>query len=598
MVAMFCYEGVTKPRDGCDWVVVFSAVTCIHIARALYSLSHFSLMPFAPRSLGTTAGAVLGMMAAAVGSLATLTIAPLAAQSGPAARAAGAASVATTPVSTTHPTLVVFLTIDQMRAEYLDRYQSQWTGGFARLAKGGAVFTNAYHDHATTETAPGHAATLSGRFPRSTGIVLNNLGVGDSAAPLVGGIGDGASPKRFRGTTLVDWLAARDARSKTLSISRKDRAAILPVGRSKASVFWYVSDGRFTTSTYYADTLPTWLVEFNARREPQRYIGKAWTPLLPDSAYAEPDSVMYEAGGTDFVFPHTVSTDTTKAVASLPAFPMMDDVTLDAAMAGLTAMHLGVGPATDVLAISLSTTDAVGHKYGPDSKEIHDQLLRVDRALGVFLDSLYKVRDGSRIIIALTADHGVQALPEVAITREHRIVQRVDLSGLALEYQRALAPRGVPAAAFDLNESILMIDRPAFAAAHVDADSVITAFAEAAKARPGVQRVDWVRKLASEDTVNDATARRWAHAIPADMPAELVISLVPGNIWGSDVSAHHGGPSDLDAHVPVILYGASFKAGRYDGVARVVDMAPTLAAVLGVTPGEPVDGVVLTAALR
>lgn len=496
------------------------------------------------------------------------------------------------------PTLVVFIAVDQMRAEYLDRYRSQWTGGFARLLAGGAVFTNAYHDHATTETAPGHSAMLSGRFPRSTGIVLNTLGVGDSTAPLVGGGGDGASPRRFRGTTLVDWLTAQDPRSRTLSISRKDRAAILPVGQSKASVFWYAADGRFTTSTYYADTLPTWLVEFNARREPARYVGTAWTPLLPETAYVEPDSVIYESGGTDFMFPHKFPTDTARAVAALPAFPMMDDVTLDAAMAGLTAMRLGVGPATDVLAISLSTTDAVGHKYGPDSKEIHNQLLRVDRALGVFLDSLYKVRDGSRIIVALTGDHGVQSLPEVAVLRDHRIVQRVDLSGLTSAYQRSLAGLGVPASAFDLNESILMVNRPAFERAHVNVDSVLSAFAADAKAQPGVERVDWVRALGSADTVHDVTARRWLHAIPADMPAELVISLVPGNIWGSDVSAHHGGPSDLDAHVPVILYGAPFKAGRYTDFTRVVDMVPTLANVLGVRPLERVDGVVLTEALR
>lgn len=549
-------------------------------------------------SFRSLVGAVAPTAISLATSLVVLTAGSVADAQGTTQSTAASQIPATSTPASPHPTLVVFVTVDQMRAEYLDRYASQWTGGFARLVKGGAVFTNAYHDHATTETAPGHSATLSGRFPRSTGIVLNNLGVGDSTAPMVGGGGDGASPRRFRGTTLVDWLATQDARSKTLSISRKDRAAILPVGRSKASVFWYAPDGRFTTSTYYADTLPAWLVAFNARQEPKQFVGTTWTTLLPDSAYAEPDSVMWEAGGTDFTFPHAFSADTAKAVASLPAFPMMDQVTLDAAMAGLTAMRLGIGPATDVLAISLSTTDAVGHKYGPDSKEIHDQLLRVDRMLGAFLDSLYKVRDGSRIIVALTADHGVQSLPEVAITREHRIVQRVDLSGLALEYQRSLAPRGVPASAFDLNESILMVDRAAFANAHVDADSVISAFAAAAKARPGVQRVDWVRSLGSEDTVRDAVARRWAHAIPADMPAELVISLVPGNIWGSDVSAHHGGPSDLDAHVPVVLYGAAFKPGRYDEFARVVDMAPTLAQVLGVTPAERVDGMVLTAALR
>ncbi len=168
------------------------------------------------------------------------------------------------------PTLVVFFTIDQMRSDYVDRWASQLKGGLARLGQHGAFFTNGYHDHGVTETAPGHSVVMSGRFPRSTGILRNTAGVEDPQAPLVTSRDLPASPYRFRGSVLMDWLRTHDARSRGLSISRKDRGAILPMGRAKQSVFWYAtSNGEFTTSRYYADTLPTWIRKVNARRTAQ-----------------------------------------------------------------------------------------------------------------------------------------------------------------------------------------------------------------------------------------------------------------------------------------------------------------------------------------
>src|SRR5262245_50648040 len=194
--------------------------------------------------------------------------------------AVATAQVPARPTSST-PSLLVFITVDQMRPDYFTRFESQLTSGLARLYRGGAVFTNAFQDHGIRETAPGHAATMSGRFPRSTGIVQNTAGVEDQTALVIGGGATGASPKRFRGTTLIDWLQKTDPRSRALSVSRKDRGAILPLGRAKQSVYWYATDGRFTTSTYYADTLPTWLNEFNAKKIPETYAGKLWNPLLP-----------------------------------------------------------------------------------------------------------------------------------------------------------------------------------------------------------------------------------------------------------------------------------------------------------------------------
>src|SRR5918992_5857172 len=197
------------------------------------------------------------------------------------------------------PTLVVFFTVDQLRPDYFERWRTQLSGGLARLARGGAFYSNAFQDHALTETAPGHAATMSGRFPRRTGIARNSAGVQDPQQPLIEARGPGASPFRFRGTTLTDWLRSKNPLTRALSVSGKDRGAILPIGRDAQHVFWFAAPGLFTTSTYYADTLPDWVRRFNERRLPDSMMVRPWTLLMPDSAYAEPDSVAEEANGRD-----------------------------------------------------------------------------------------------------------------------------------------------------------------------------------------------------------------------------------------------------------------------------------------------------------
>jgi predicted AlkP superfamily pyrophosphatase or phosphodiesterase len=498
------------------------------------------------------------------------------------------------------PSLVVFITIDQMIPDYFARYGAQFRGGLRRLQSGGVLFTNGFHDHATTETAPGHAATMSGRFPMHTGIVRNNAGVNDGNHPVLGRGAPGASPFRFVGTTLTDWLIAADPRSRALSISRKDRGAILPIGRSKQAVFWYAGDsGRFSTSTWYGDTLPTWLTRFNARRLPQRTAGTTWTLLRDPAMYAERDSVPIESGGRGFMFPHALPTDSLLAARALPEDPRMDWVTLQAAMAGVDAMALGKGPSTDVLAISLSTTDAVGHRYGPDSREIHDQVLRLDAYLGEFLDSLYRIRDSSRVVIALTADHGVQPYPELHFAGQNTAL-RVNAEPVLTQTRRGLAARGLDTAlAIDFEYGMVFADSMAFKRANVSLDSVLRSMAAAFREVPGVARVDRVRDLAKADTVRDAIARRWIHAIPPSLPVVLLVTPKPFVYWQGVNYATHGSPNDADARVPILFYGPGFARGvRRTRTVRVVDMAPTLARRIGVTPAERLDGVVLTDAFR
>ncbi len=505
----------------------------------------------------------------------------------------------------TTPKLVLFITVDAMRPDYLSRFESQLTGGLGRLYRGGAVFTNAFQDHAITETAPGHAATMSGRFPVHNGISANSAGVNDTTVTLVDAPGPGASPFRFRGTTLTDWLIAKDPRTRVLSVSRKDRAAILPIGRSKQPVFWYASNGKFTTSTYYTATLPDWVKAFNARQLPARSAGQGWQLLLPDSAYTEPDTVAVESAGAGFLFPHLGSASPDTAALLLPNFPWMDELTLDFALAGVNALSLGRGPQTDVLAISLSTTDAVGHRYGPDSREMHDQILRLDRSLGQFLDSLFRLRNEKDVVVALTADHGMTPFPEVHAHDPNTGAIRVNVQPVLQRLSQSLARSGVGSTGpeyggngFSFESGVLELDRAALTKTKVNQDSLVRAVRADFLRVPGVARADRISELARADTVNDRIARRWLHMFADESEAALVVTLAPYNYWLSYASAQHGSPNDSDAHVPIIFYGKNIKPGRYGEFARVVDMAPTLAAIVHVTPQEKLDGHVLQNAIR
>ena len=496
------------------------------------------------------------------------------------------------------PTLVVLFTVDQLRTDYFDRYADQLTGGLGRMMRGGAFFTNAYQDHAVTETAPGHASTLSGRFPRSTGIIRNAAGVQDPQAPLIGSDGPGASPFRFRGGTLIDWMRLDDPRSRALSISRKDRGAILPLGRANQEVFWYDYAGRFTTSTYYADTLPTWLQRWNARGDAAKLAGQQWTLLLPADQYPEPDSVPAESRGQDFTFPHRIPTDPAVAVRVLPEYPMMDQLTLDAALEGVKAMALGAGPQPDLLAVSLSTTDGVGHRYGPDSREIHDHVLRLDRMLGAFMDSLYTIRDSADIVFALTSDHGVASFPEVRPGGAQAAAYHVDIGSLARWVGDQLGEMAVDSTAAAFDDGFLFVDRDAFNAAGRNPDQLVRHFVERARATPGVLRAETLAELQRGDTINDAITRRWLHMLPMEGGIEAVVTLRPHYVAGTASYAQHGSPHEYDALVPVIFYGQGIRQARVDQFARVIDIGPTLAHIVGVRPFEPLDGRVLEAALR
>ena len=510
----------------------------------------------------------------------------------------GAQSPRATPAS--KPALVVLLTVDQLRPDYLERWDSQFTGGFRRLMDGGVFFTRGVQDHAITETAPGHASTLSGRFPYSTGIGSNAGGVNTAEAPLVGSAGIGASPYRFKGTTLADWMKSADPRTKVLSVSRKDRGAILPIGRAKLPVYWYApATGRFVTSTWYADSLPTWVQAFNAEERPfKRYAGRSWDLLLPESAYPEPDSVEVESGGQDFVFPYRLAADSMRANNLLQMYPWMDEHTLEFAWRGVRELNLGGGPQTDLLAVSLSTTDAIGHRWGPDSRELHDQVVRLDRMLGVFLDSLIALRGAENVVIAFTSDHGVAPNPDIKSAWGNNAgagrVFSDDFDAAIAKVAPLVQRSGIDPSAFTFSWLTMEIDRSKTVGKGRAVREIARAFAAEAKQVPGVMNAYVIDDLARADTVRDAYARRWLHMVRPGGETLVAITLKPYFYYGRGNVATHGSPHDYDARVPVLFWGARFQRGVRDkGNARVVDIAPTLAALLGIKPAERLDGRVI-----
>jgi arylsulfatase A-like enzyme len=360
-------------------------------------------------------------------------------------------------------------------------------------------------------------------------------------------------------------------------------------------VYWFVSDGLFTTSRYYRDTLPGWVAAFNARRVPHSYAGRAWEPLLPADRYAEADSAAVESGGVDYVFPHRMPDDPDRAASVFSQYPWMDSLTLAFALEGTRQLGLGASPArTDLLAISLSTTDAVGHRYGPDSQEIHDQLLRLDRYLGAFLDSLFTLRNEGQVIIALTADHGIAPYPDVRSPwYPNAGAQRVSQSPAWRIVRDRMRIAGIDSAAVMYDDGFRVVDAAAFRRVGAEPDSFAALWVREMRRLTGVLRADLISDLARADTVTDHLARRWLHMLPVDGPVRAVSTHTPYSYWDGVDYATHGQPHDYDTRVPILFWGRGIAPGMRGSEARVVDMAPTLAAWLGIRPLERVDGVVL-----
>jgi arylsulfatase A-like enzyme len=239
--------------------------------------------------------------------------------------------------------------------------------------------------------------------------------------------------------------------------------------------------------------------------------------------------------------------------------------------------------------VSLSTLDEVGHAFGPGSREVHDVVLRLDRYLDWFFERLLRAVGRMQVIIALTADHGVTPFPAEARAQGHDSAAAIEIDTLL-----ASVNAGLRGAGFQFDSGMLFFrGRDQARAAGIDIDSVIAAAESRLRAVRCVDRVDRPVDLARADTAVDAIARRWVHHVPAHASVTLVVTLRPYCVWGNETYAMHGQPSELDARVPLILWGPGVQAGRRAGRVSTVDLAPTLARLIGVVPLERTDGRIL-----
>lgn len=459
------------------------------------------------------------------------------------------------PVSAS-PRLLVVVSVDQMRAEFLERGVPG--GGLERLRKG-AVFVNARHGHAGTETCPGHAAILTGRHPREHGIVANEWWDRASGRevycvedPLFG-----RSPRQLDSYTLGDALKAERPRAKVVSVSVKDRAAIALGGQRPDYALWFDKKaGVFTTSGYYAR--PGWLDRVNAD------LRRKGGPL---------------AGTTDY--------------ARLSESPVGDELVLRAAFAALKREKLGRDSDTDILAVSFSATDYVGHRHGGDGPEMDAQLASLDKNLARLLDELDDRVGAGNWSLALTADHGSMPLAESERGRALKL-RGVDYGELGarlektLQYQYPVKVRWVEY----FNFPHVWLSTAALAASGLDRGQAIR---QAAKIL--AQAEDVAAVYVPGDPSSDAYAEQHARAEHRVRAGDLLVRLKDDVSLAPRGWASHGSVHDLDARVPLVFLGAGVSAGRFEREARVVDLAPTLAALLGVRFPGGRDARVLEAAL-
>ncbi len=511
------------------------------------------------------------------------------------------ATTAASPV-TARPRLVIFVAVDQMRADYLDRFRPLFTSGLKRLAEGGAVFTNARYRHACTETGPGHSVLLSGRSPRSSGIVGNawydrtlrqrvNV-VDDPAVRLIGSSrgGRAASPAYFGAFTVGDMLKVSSPASRVVGVSFKDRAAILPAGRRADGAYWYqTTDGRFVTSSWYTERAPGWLEKWNAGKRADALAGRTWERLLPDAAsylrFAGEDAVDGEFDREDVVFPHAIRgvPPAFEFYDNLRRTPFADEMLLDFAAAAMKGHDLGRDEATDILTVSFSATDVIGHTYGPDSQEQMDNLLRLDRTLGRLLDEAERRAGKGRVLVVLSADHGAMPLVEVLKTRGVD-ARRADAAELYQPVEQALAARfpGATGLIADPDPMEFVLDREAITQQGLSFEDVEAAIRDALLATGLVEAVYTHSQLVGARPADDPFFDRHQRAFFASRSGDLVARIKKHVYLGGYVGGTgHGTPHDYDRHVPIAFLGPGITPGPRDVETGPEDIAWALGRLLG-----------------
>jgi predicted AlkP superfamily pyrophosphatase or phosphodiesterase len=509
------------------------------------------------------------------------------------------------PEQSTPPRLIVLLVIDQMRGDYVDWYGGQWTGGLKRLLTDGATFSNSAFPYAGTLTCPGYFSIGTGTVPALHGMTANSWYDRDqgrsvacasdpdvTSVPFGGGEGrERHSPRNTRVPAFADLLREQ-ARTppRIVSVGLKPRAAIALGGRGAPDtvVVWEEDPGVWATSTAYTTTPWPDVDEFVRAHPVAADYGQTWTRLLPADRYLHDDDAPGEAtpGGWTRAFPHALTSKTGKPdnafVSAWERSPFSDRFIVGLAMHLLERRALGQSAArTDLLAVSLPALDYVGHQFGPKSHEVQDVLARADAEISRLLDALDRQVGAGRYVIALSADHGVAPIPE-QVRGEGVDAGRVSTSALRAAVNQAagavLGPGTYTGGIGDANIALTAGTYERLRAEPGAIEKVRAALAAVA----GVERVYTADELAAATPTTDDLLRRWRLSYMPGRSGDFVASPKANWVIGGSSGTTHGTPHDYDARVPVVLYGAGIRPGRY-AAAAPTDIVPTLAALSGVT---------------
>jgi len=505
----------------------------------------------------------------------------------------------------TTPKLILFISIDQMRADYFERYGKYFTGGFNRLYTRGIVYTHADLNYATSETGPGHATLSTGCFPWKSGIHGNDwidqkslndeYCVSDTTAREVEGYGGGVSPKNLQVTAIGDWLKEYSPASKVIAVSTKDRAAILMGGKHPDAVYWYSKKtGGMVTSSYYMTSFPQWVKDFNKSDWFAKNVPAEWTKSLPESVYSNigPDEFEAEAKwGSNTSFPHPFVK--TKVAEQIVGSPYGDKVVVDFAKEAVKHERLGQRNVTDLLCISLSNCDYVGHAQGPDSHEMLDLLIKIDGYLGdlfVYLDS---VVGKDKYIVALSADHAVCPLPEFNAQFQNIPAKRyryaTDIKPKLDSLQQALKA--------ELNTHDDIIIKSAFLNYAAAAKAGLDSLQLEQRVKNGLLSIEafvdvyFRRELISREPSNKPFIEKYRHSYYAPRGEDFQRRIREYCIISSQpYGTTHGSPYPYDTHIPVIFWWSGAISKKISHTVFSADVAPTLAKFIGFKFPSGIDG--------
>ncbi|MCD0489046.1 alkaline phosphatase family protein [Pedobacter sp. MC2016-14] len=516
------------------------------------------------------------------------------------------------PASISRPKLVIGLVVDQMRWDYLYRFYDRYSaGGFKRLINEGFSAENTFIPYVPTYTACGHASVYTGSIPAINGIIGNSwydyntesdmYCTDDSTATSVGSSTNAGqmSPKNLKVTTITDELRlATNFKSKVIGISLKDRGSILPAGHAANAAYWYDGKiGNWISSSWYMKELPVWLADYNKLKLPNKYYAQDWNTLYPISTYTQSsaDDVTWEGklnGAGNTAFPHSLKNAVDKNFDLIRTTPYGNTLTLDLAKTAIAAEKLGQGSVTDFLAVSCSSTDYIGHMFGPNSVEIEDTYLRLDRDMADFFSYLDKTIGTGNYLLFLTADHAAAHVP--AYLKEKKLP-----GGLISNTALSKALNSLLEKEFNKKELVVAVmnnqviyNRPLLDDGKTDFEKVKKLSIDYLKKQEGIANAVDLTNL-SKTTLTDEFKKRITNGYNAKLSGDVYFILQPNWFDGGSTGTTHGAIYPYDAHIPLVFMGWHVKPGKSNQTHYMTDIAATLAAMLHIQMpsgcvGEPI----------